>query len=249
MNFKTGKLAPKFHSKTLAFSKYLTGELPAPAEKVFREYKIPEVAKLMYGNDEVGDCTCAAAANDIILKSVHTGKIKIPLLEDVMDMYSTISGYDPSAGANDNGCAMTDVLEHLRTVGLGGDKILGWAQIDHTDSLHRKLGVDWFGSTYTGVLLPSDAEDQFDAKQPFEVTKGISGVDGHCILHVGYGSAGDDYVTWARWDQKASNAWSAQSVDEEYVIFTEDWFDHNTQKTPGGIDVDGLWADIKLLKQ
>lgn len=246
---KTGKLAPKWHHKTLPFGRYLTGAFPEPASKVYREYKIPQGAKLMYGNDEVGDCTCAAAANDIILKTVHSGAIVIPMLEDVLDMYSDISDYDPATKLNDNGCAMTDVLQHLVEVGLGGRKILGWIQIDHTDALHRKLAVDLFGSTYVGVQVPNNMEDQFDANQPWEAVDNDGGIEGgHCILRTGYGSDGDNYVSWARWDQKASNAWSAKYIDEEYVILTQDWINQATKKTPGGLDLETLLADLQLLK-
>lgn len=249
MIYKTGKKPPKRHANTLSFGKYLTGELPTPAEKVYREYKIPPEAKLIYGNDQAGDCAWAGAANLIILLTAHTGKVFIPPVEDVLDSYIDMTGYDPETGANDNGCCLTDVLEKLRTVGLSGRKIKAWAQIDHTDSFHRKAAVDLFGSTYLGVQLPDDAQDQFAANQPFEVTAGHPGQDGHCMIRPGYGSEGDDYVTWARWDQKASNAWSTQSVDEEYIVVTDDWIDQATQKTPGGLDLDTLLADIQLLKQ
>lgn len=249
MNFKTGKLAPKVHSRTLAFGKYLTGTLPAPAAKVYREYKVPQIAKQMFGNDKAGDCTCAYAANHLILNTCHTGIVTIPVLRDVIDMYIALTGYDPRTGANDNGVAITDMLEYLRTVGLSGHKILAWAQIDHTDAFHRKAAIDLFDGTCVGVQLPDNAENQFDADQPFELVPGHPGEDGHCILRTGYGSDGGNYVTWANWEQKASNAWDTQYVDEEYVVITQDWINQATKKTPGGLDLDTLLADIALLKQ
>ncbi len=138
---------------------------------------------------------------------------------------------------------MTDVLEYMRTTGLAGHKILGWAQIDHTNRQHRQLGVDFFGCTLVGVNFPGSAMDQFSSQTPWEVTNSdLEG--GHAILHPGYGAAGDDYVTWARWDQKASNAWSYAYVDEEYVCITPDWFDV-IGKTPLK---DAIWADMKALQ-
>lgn len=250
---KLGKLAPKANSKTLDFAKYLTGGLPDPAEKVYREYKTPEAAKSFFGNDTVGDCTFAGAANGIILMTCHTGTVVIPTLAQVLGGYSAVTGYDPSKtdsnGNNptDNGAAMTDVLAYLQSTGLAGHKILGWAQIDHTNLVHRKIAVDLFGFTYVGVNLPSKAQDQFSAGQPWEVVPGDSIEGGHCILHPGYGSEGDDYVTWARWDQKASAEWSRTYIDEEYVIVSDLWINQATQKTPGGIDLPTLQADLKLL--
>jgi hypothetical protein len=244
---KTGKLPPQFHPKTLPFSKYLTGELPSLASKVFREYLAPDAAKLMYGNDEYGDCVWAAAANLIILTSSHTGNIVIPTLDDVLGAYSAVTGFDPKTGANDNGTVVTQALEYLRTTGMAGHKILGWAQIDHKNQLHRELGVDYFGATFVGVRLPNSAQIQFASGGPWEVTSDLSIDGGHAILHPGYGYAGDDYVTWARWDQKASAEWSSTFIDEEYVLISDSWFDAVSKKTPMGLDLATLEADLKAI--
>lgn len=245
---KLGKLAPKVHSKTLQFSKYLTSSLPEPAEKVYREYKTPKEAIQMYGNDEFGDCTCAGVANLLILATSHTGEVVIPTLEEVLGLYSAVTGFKQGPPViNDNGAAMTDVLEYLRTTGLAGHKILAWAQIDHTNLLHRKIACDFFGATYVGVQLPYHAQQQFSKGEPWEVVKHDSIEGGHAIVRTGYGAAGDNYVSWAKWDQKASAAWSLQYVDEEYVVITEDWINQASQLTPGGLSLAELEQDISLL--
>jgi hypothetical protein len=245
---KTGKLAPKAHLKTLDFAKYLTGEVPpSVATKVYREYLTPDSAKLMYGNDQYGDCVWAAAANTIILTSVHTGSIVIPTLDDVLGAYSAVTGFNPVTGANDNGTAITDALAYLQTTGMAGHKILGWAKIDHTNQLHRELGVDYFGATFVGVQLPNSAQTQFAGGGNWEVTSDLSIDGGHAILHPGYGYAGDDYVTWAKWDQKASAEWSSTFIDEEYVLISDSWFNAATKKTPMGLDIAALEADLKAI--
>lgn len=245
---KLGKLAPKLHPKTLKLGKYLTGELPVPAEKVYREYKVPEAAKQMYGNDKWGDCVWAMAANALILASCHTGTVVIPTLEEVLAGYTAVTGFDQETGANDNGTAMTDAFEYLRTTGIAGHKILAWAKIDYTNLVHRKIGVDLFGMTLTGVQLPQNAQEQFAAGQPWEVSSHHNKIEGgHAVLRCGTGSEGDDYWTWAKSDQKASAAWSAKYIDEEYVIITEDWIDQATGKTPGGFDLATLIADSQAL--
>lgn len=245
---KLGKLAPKLNSKTLLFSKYIDDTvLPKPAKKVYREYKTPEEAKLMYGNDQYGDCTCAGAANLLILATCHTGKVVIPTLTDVLDMYTAISGFDLITGANDNGAAMTDALNHLRTVGLSGHKILAWAKINHKNLQHRKIACDLFGATYVGVQLPGQAQSQFENRQSWEVVENDTNEGGHAIIRTGYGALGDNYVTWGKWDQKASAAWSLAYVEEEYVVITQDWFNSVTKLTPGGLDLATLESDLKLL--
>jgi len=254
MAFKLGKLPPKKNPKTLRLSKYLaTDMLPTPASKVYREYKVPEDAKLMFGNDTIGDCTCAGIANLLILMTCHTGSIFIPTLEDVIAVYSAVTGYDPrqtdADGNNptDQGACMTDVLDYMRQTGMAGHKILAWAKIDHRNRTMRNLGVDLFGATYVGVNLPRSAEQQFDAGQDWSLVRHSAIVGGHAILRPGYGSQGDDYVTWAKWDQKASLEWSAAYVEEEYVVITEDWIDQVTEKTPGGLDLATLESDLKLV--
>lgn len=244
-----GKLAPKYHPKTLKLGKYLDISLPVPVQKVFREYKVPKQAKQLFGNDKVGDCTCAGAANMLTLNTCHTGDVVIPTLEEVMAMYSAVSGYVAGDDSTDNGAAMTDVLAYLQDVGLAGHKILGWAQIDHTNEAHRKLACQLFDGTYVGVALPKSAQSQFieDTQCNWEVVKNSPIEGGHCIIRPGYGAEGDDYVTWANWEVKASAAWSSTYVDEEYVIITEDWINKITNKTPDGLDLDTLKADLNLL--
>jgi hypothetical protein len=243
---KLGKLAPQFHTKTLAFEKYLTVELPVPVSKVFREYAIPAEVKQMFGNDHYGDCVWAMWANFIILTSSHTGNLVIPTLDDVLKAYSDVTGFDPQTGMNDNGTSMTDSMEYMRTTGMAGVKILGWAKIDHTNRDHRNLGVQLFGATLVGVQFPESAQVQFAKGQSWEYVPDSPIEGGHAILHPGYGRAGDNYVTWAKWDQKAGLPWAA-NVDEEYVAITEMWLDKATKKTPGGLDLATLQSDIEAL--
>jgi len=247
--FKLGKLAPKPHPKTLLFSKYVSNDasLPRPTAKVYREYKTPPEAMQMFGNDTIGDCTCAGIANLIILMTVHTGAVVIPTLDDVIGTYSAVTGYVPGDPSTDRGAAMTDVLAYMQSTGMSGHKILAWAKIDHTNQLYRELAVDLFGATYVGVNLPMSAQEQFGANQPWKVVPNDPIEGGHAIIHPGYGRLGGDYVSWARWDQKASSAWEAQYIEEEYVIITEDWINQVTQLTPGGVDLATLQTDIKLL--
>ncbi len=250
MNFKRGKLPPKAHKKTLHLKDYLgAGMLPNAAKKVWREYKTPENAKSMYGNDLYGCCVWAMLANALISMTAHTGQIVIPTLADALTGYAAVTGF--SAGppvVNDNGTAITDALDYLRTVGLAGHKILAWAKIDHTNLTHRRIAADLFGGTLVGVQLPADAEDQFDLKQAWEVTGAKPDPDaGHAIFHPGYGSEGGDYVSWKRWDQKASAAWESECIDEEYALITEDFINQVTQETPGGLNLAELEVDIAML--
>jgi hypothetical protein len=252
MSFKLGKLKPKFNYKTLYLEHFLDkGLLPTPATKVYREYKIPDVAKQMFGNDRYGDCTCAGVANLSILFSSHTGTLVIPTTEDVLSLYSKVTGFNEQTGENDNGAAMTDVLDYWKTTGFLGNKILGWAQIDHTNETHRQLAVDIFGATYVGVQLPASAQQQFIEGEEchWSVVSGSPIEGGHCIIHPGYGLTGGDYGTWGNWFVKASTAWEQTYIDEEYVVISQEWINKVTNKTPGGLDVNKLKEYLELLKE
>jgi len=63
MEVKLGKLAPRKDPKTLKFAKYLPtlAKLPKPPAKVTRIHEVS--AWPMFGNDTLGDCTCAAVGH------------------------------------------------------------------------------------------------------------------------------------------------------------------------------------------
>jgi hypothetical protein len=194
----------------------------------------------------------------LVSDSCHTGTVIIPTEAEVLALYSAVTGFDPNAGPpgsnpTDNGAAMTDVLAYMQSTGItiGGVvyKILGWAEIDITNLAHRRIGCQLFNGTYTGVNLPSAAQSQFIEGQQcdWEVVPNDTIVGGHCIFRPGYGSEGDAYVTWANWWVKASAAWSAAYIEEEYVIITPEWFSAATQKTPGGLDLATLEADLAAI--
>lgn len=244
---KLGKHAPKKNLKTLLFSKYLRAEAPPPPpNKVFREYKISDWK--LFGNDSAGDCTCAAAAHMLMLTSSHTGRMIVPELEDVIGMYTAISGYDPATGANDDGAAITDVLDYWQTTGLAGHKILGWAKIDHTSLVERHQGIYIFGANDIGVQLPTNAQDQFSAVETWDVAEKDGGIEGgHCILEPGYGREGSSFVTWGA-NQKASNEWSAKYVDEAYVVIDKSWINEASGLAPNSLDLDTLRKDLASLR-
>jgi hypothetical protein len=246
---KLGKLAPKKNLKTLSFARYfLAGDLPTPPPKVFREYKVPAVKWGMYGNDAIGDCTCAAIAHMLMLVTAHTGTMVVPPEQDVLDFYSAVSGYVPGDASTDNGAAITDVLERWQTVGLSGHKILGWASIDHLNPVALKTAIYLFGAVNIGIQVPAVAMEQFDAKQAWHIVADDGGNEGgHSIPVFGYGSLGFTANTWAA-NQQYTNDWGAQYIDEAYAVVTEDWINQATGKAPNQLDVAALTADLAALK-
>jgi hypothetical protein len=247
MGLKLGRLPRKFHPKTLLFHKYALADAPPPPEKTYWEYKIPDDAWQMFGNDSIGDCTCACIAHMLMLVTAHTGTVVIPEESDVIAAYSAVSGYDPNTGANDNGAAITDVLNYWQTNGLAGHKILGWAEIDPTNAMHVNQAVYIFGGIDTGMNFPAEAMTQFNANQPWE-TGGDDTLDGgHSVPIFGYGSEGKTCVTWAR-RQQLSNDFYSSFFDEIYAVVTTDWLNNADGLAPNQLDLDALTADLEAIK-
>lgn len=247
-NKKLGKLAPKHNPKTLMFNKYLLPKaLPPAPSKVFWEYKIPQPKWGMFGNDRIGDCTCAAIAHMLMNWTAHTGSMITPSEEEIISVYSAISGYDKDTGQNDNGAAITDVLAYWQKNGISGHKIDGWVQIDHTNLESVRQAIYLFGGLDIGVNLPNSAMDQTNDHKTWEVVADDGGIDGgHCIVNFGYGAGGTTVVTWGdlqpiAWD------WFKAYCDEAYAVVSLDWLD-KSGIAPNHLNVAALRADLLALK-
>jgi hypothetical protein len=250
MPLKLGKLDPKLHAKTLLLSNYVTlPSVPPPPGKVFYEYKVPADHWEMFANDEYGDCTCAASAHMVMLATAHTSAMVTPTLDDVLAVYAAVAGFSPGPPPqNDNGAAITDVLEYRRTHGISGHNILGWAQVDHGNLTAIKQALYLFGGLDIGVQMPSSAMDQFDAGEPWDIVADSPYEGGHSIPLFGYGRFGATCVTWGK-TQQLSWPFFIQNCDECYAVITEDWINQATQQTPEGFALATLQTDLAALKE
>lgn len=247
---KLGKLAPKYNRKTLFLSRYLATarvNVPPPPGKVWREFKVPSDKWGMFDNDTVGDCTCAEAAHELMLMTAHTSEMVMPTLEDVITMYSAVSGYVPGEEDTDQGAAITDILDYRKTVGFAGHKILGWAKVDNTNLMSVKQAIWLFGAVNIGINVPDNAQDQFSNGKPWNLDGREHEIEGgHCIPIFGYGSEGASCITWGA-RQEMSWDWFRKYCDEAYAVITEDWMMQATGLTPSGFNLAQLQSDLKAL--
>ena len=200
----------------------------------------------MYLNDQIGDCTCAAAGHmEQAWTSAASTLVTVPD-SAVLSLYEQVSGYDPRTGANDDGAVMQDVLNQWRKVGLGGHTILGFAQIDHTDITQVKAAISSFGGVYVGVNFPASAMNQFNYGQPWTVVSGSQIKGGHAINVGAYDSTNTTTcVTWGA-EQKIAYAWWQKYVEEAWVVVTQEWINANGT-TPAGEAVADLGAQFTQL--
>jgi hypothetical protein len=227
----------------LTLDKYLTGAV-APAVVDFASEVI---SWPMYGNDTIGDCTCACVGHQIQAWTRYTGaEVDVPE-DEIIQLYSAVSGYDPSTGANDNGANVQDVLTYWRQSGVpvAGHKILAFAQLKDLSKIHDALWM--FGSVYLGINFPQSAMDQFNADQPWDVSGDGTIVGGHAIpvQYAGTGACPYQVVTWAKL-QGMTQAFLDTYCEEAWIIITDDWLDKNGH-TPEGLDLAQLGADLSQL--
>ena len=144
---------------------------------------------------------------------------------------------------------MLSVLKYWRSSGLGGDKIMAFAQLEPRNVNEVKDAVSIFGGCYIGVELPKFAINASDiATVPWVVPPqgpiGDAAPDpqgGHCIPAVAYDSRNLYVVTWGA---VKSMSWQfyVDYADEAYAVLSDDFLSKN--KTPAGFNLPQLKQDL-----
>lgn len=198
----------------------------------------------MYLNDRYGDCTCAGAGHIIEQVTTYASGTTVKISDnDVVKAYSAVSGFDPLTGANDNGAVMQDVLNYWRKTGIGGHKILAFAEVNVKNLDELRAALDLFGTLYIGINFPGSAMDQFDAGKPWDVVPGATVEGGHAINTGYYDVASNTWkvVTWGRVQDMTQAFWD-KYVEEAWVVVTNEWLKDN--KNPDGVDMEALGQDF-----
>jgi hypothetical protein len=200
----------------------------------------------MLGNDTVGDCTTAGAGHVAQQVNLYGQGVDAPITEqDALAAYSAISGYDPRRPSTDVGATLQDAADYWRKVGIGGNKIAAWAEIDPQDLDLVRACIATFGTVYTGCTLPESALDQLDAGQPWTVVKRSAIAGGHCVPIGAYNADGFTCVTWGQL-QPMNVAFYKRYFDEVIVPIDLDWM-RAVGTSPGGLDTNALNADYEQL--
>jgi hypothetical protein len=237
-----GKLAPRRDARTLRFASYvkLAALPPAPPARDWSSKAAP--AWGMMRNDELGDCTCAAAGHLIQAWTANHGAEVTPDDDAIVAAYSAITGYTPSDPSTDQGGVELDVLNYWRSTGIAGQKIGAYASVDALSMDHVKAAINCFGGVYLGAALPLAAQNQtiWDVGGDGDQEPGSWG--GHAMAAVGYTPAGVVLVTWGA-TKFATWVWWAKYVDESYALLDDAWVNGSTP-APSGFDLAALQADL-----
>jgi hypothetical protein len=240
--FRLGKKPPRIDKRTLKFRDYVTPALPAPPPSVDWTAKVPTWP--MMGNDQYGDCTCAAAGH---LIETWTANATTPLIlpdDEILAAYNVVDG------GVDQGADLLTVLNYWRQTGIGGDTIVAYAQVGMTNVAEIQQAIDLFGGIYIGVALPDFAVQGDMLTVPWMLpTDGSNDPpdpnNGHCIPLVQYDAQGVTAITWGE-AKRASWDFITTYADEGYAILSDDWIEV-TGESPGGLNIAQLQADLQAV--
>jgi hypothetical protein len=249
---KMGKSVARHDPRTLLLASYVTPSLPTPPASFDISAKVS--AWGMMDNDQIGDCTCAAAGHLIMEWTANAGKkAATPTDQQIVAAYSAITGYNPVTGANDNGANELDVLNYWRQTGIAGHKIDAYMALEPSNHNHIMDSVYIFEGCYIGVQLPISAQAQTQNHQPWSVPPGGPSGDGkpgswggHAVPVVAYDARGVTVVTWGALQVMTWTFWEAY-CDEAYSLLSKDYLNGKKQ-APQGFSMNELQEDLADLK-
>lgn len=237
VHMKLGRNPVKHDARTLQFARYFDD---AVLPQIPTSHATPHVPSWpMYGNDRLGDCTCAAAGHMVQGWTEAVGALRTPLDADVEHFYI------PVTGNQDDGRNEIDVLNAWRKLGFGGDKIGAYVSIDPTNVAHVKAAIYLFGGVYTGIALPLSAQGE----REWKVATGAAGEPGswggHAVPYLGYTRSTFTCVTWGA-TLPLTVGFNDKYTEEVYAIISPDFLDAQGH-SPQGFNLAALTADLANL--
>jgi hypothetical protein len=207
----------------------------------------------MYGNADWGDCVFAMIGHAIQVLTANAGTEVRVSDDDVLKGYSDVTGFNKNAGPpgnnpTDQGTVIQDALNYWRKTGVGGHKILAFAEVDHTSETQMQQAAALFGVVLLGISFPASAGKQFDAGVPWDVAAYDGGIEGgHAILGARYDQAKKQWywITWGK-EQPTTFAFISKYLEEAWVVASQEWVDA-TGSSPSGLDLAALNAAFTQL--
>jgi len=254
VTFRGGRLAPDYSKPRLLLGPRLELGAVIPAAPPARDWCTAAGPYDMLGNADWGDCVLAEAGHHE--QSVSTFGAKTPVrltTDEVLTAYSAITGFDPHAGPpgsnpTDRGTNMQRALGYWRKKGIGGRKILAFAEVNVHNLSEVVAAIEVFGALAVGVNLPAAAMDQFNAGESWTVLTDDGGIEGGHAVHVAGFDRDAKTFTLTTWGRVTTMTWAwwLAYVEEAWVPVLPEWLDA-TGHSPAGLDLQGLGADFATL--
>lgn len=243
-----GRRPPK-HARALHLAGLLTGRVPEHPVSADHFSKVTGWG--LWKNNEFGVCGPVSLGNLRKLLSLYlTGTEDTVTQDDVFALYKLVNpGFDPGAGAGDNGVDMQTMLELALEHGFAGKKPLAFAKVDVSNLDEVRAAISIFGGVLLGVTLENAQQSQTDAGGPWDFHR--SGVwGGHAILaglYTSDGAAHHPDISVVSWAQVlgTTDAFEAQQLEEAWVVIFAEHLDHPAFQE--GVDSAGLAAAYEAL--
>ena len=234
-----GKLPAKADYRTLLFSNYLRDDLPLPPPMMSQRVRVcanlglpTETLFPMDANDEMGNCTIAAAAHGLTIYHGMVKETHIPTTQSVVKIYKGLTGGD------DSGLYLLDVVKYWRSTGIEDSKIFAYTKVSKYNHTHVKQAINIFGGVMLGFQCQEKVQEEFNQGMPWQPGRLID--SGHAVYAVGYDSSGVEVLTWGTM-QRGTWAWWDACVDECYALLPPESM--KPEFTPG-FDFDRLRKDL-----
>lgn len=247
--YKLGKLPAQKNSVSFRFRDYLSLSKLPPAPVPGGHKDLASSDHNMFGNDTVGDCTCADVGHATLYWNKEAGKTVKVTTANVLAMYSKITGYNPDDPSTDQGADMAVVAKYHQKTGLQDEsgnhhKIAAYLAITPGNFEEIKQAIHLFGACSIGWELPESAQEQFSAGKPWSVVKGSPIEGGHDTLAIGYDGTYLYIVTWGA-VQKVEWAFVSKYMDEGVCKLSDEMLKNS--KSLEGFNASQLTTDLKEL--
>lgn len=196
----------------------------------------------MYLNDQLGDCTAADAGHGVELWTRYGQGQAVTVSDDkITSFYSGSTGYVPGDPSTDQGGNLQDVCSYFQKTGLDGHRIVAFFEVNPADATELRTALYLFGGVSVGLDFPAFAMDQFNAGQPWDVSRQNAQIEGgHDVLLVGMTKGGNyKVITWGAVQEVTPAFWKKYmcgSDGEAWARVSEEWI-NATGAIPAGLDV------------
>ena len=213
----------------------------------------------MLGNDQYGDCTCAAYYHARqVWSAVAQKKLEAETPTNALALYSQACGFNPGDSSTDQGGVEQDVLTYVLNQGapIGDgtqrDHLIAFAEVDVTsvDDLRRciyECGVAYIGLNLPqNIVVDSAPPDVWDFVPPADdggEPEPIVG--GHAVVLCGYTLDDFTLISWGR-TYRATNRFITNYCEEAYALADAEWV-KSTGMTPLGMPIVELEDYMKRL--
>jgi hypothetical protein len=199
----------------------------------------------MDGNEAYGDCVYASKAHWIMMTTANGDGIVVPSVVEVLNAYASATGFNPFDPATDQGDTLAHGMEFMCRVGMSGQKVDAFAEVDFHDIGAMKQSIHLMGGIDLGVQLPRSAMEAF-GKTVWSDTSDTDIMGGHCVPVFAYDQHEVVLVTWGA-SQIATWEWVLKYADEAVAPIFFAWVQNSENCTPDNFNRAQLEADLRTL--